>query len=298
MSLTRKFMESWWGNVGKMDQKRIDSQTPPPGITEIIDIPYMKDGTKPHLLDIYYPEGATEKLPVIIDIHGGGWMYGYKEINKYFNMKLAEKGFLVASLNYRLAGDFIFKDQIADLFAAFGWLSENLKNYPADTDNIFLAGDSAGGHFTCVCTALNEDENMRSDFGVAPTGIKFRAAAAICPAVDLVGMKAMGHIMLPILLGKNPRENKLIRYMDVAQFASDKMPPFYLVTASGDMMRKQTHTLERILNSHGVECRLHDFDDRYNGKKLSHVFNVIDPFGEPGDRANTEICNFFKAHIK
>lgn len=297
MGITRKIMEAWWDKVGVMDQKRIDSQTPPSGITTILDIPYIDDGTKPHLLDIYYPEETVEPLPVIIDIHGGGWMYGYKEINKYFNMKLAEKGFLVVSLNYRLAGDYLISDQVHDLFAAFNWLSENLKNYPADMNNIFLAGDSAGGHLTCLSTAVNEDEQMQRDFGVASPGIKFRAAAAICPAVDTAKIKGMGAIMMPIVLGKKPKQSKFYKYMNVSQFASEKMPPFYLVTAEGDMMRKQTYMLEQILKSNGVECGLHDFDDRPNGKKLGHVFNVIDPFNAPGDKANTEICDFFKSKM-
>lgn len=297
MSVTRKIMDFWWGKVGVMDQKRIDSQTKPEGVTEILDIPYLPDGTKPHLLDIYYPEGTTEPLPVIIDIHGGGWMYGYKEINKYFNMMLAKKGFLVASLNYRLAGDYLLNEQVQDLFAAFKWLGDNLKNYPADMNNIFLTGDSAGGHFTCLSTAVNEDEQMRKDFGVEPTGIKFRAAAAICPAVDATAIKGMGAMMMPIMLGKNPKQSKFYKYMNTAKFASAKMPPFYLVTASGDMMRKQTHLLESILKSHGVECKLHDFDDLVDGKKLQHVFNVTNPFNECGDRANTEICDFFKSKM-
>lgn len=44
------------------------------------DIPYISDGNKYHLLDIYYPENAAEKLPVIIDIHGGGLMYAEKRL--------------------------------------------------------------------------------------------------------------------------------------------------------------------------------------------------------------------------
>ena len=186
MYILKPILEKNWENTGKMDAKRIASQTEPEGFVKILDIPYIDDGEKGHLLDIYYPEGTTEKLPVIIDIHGGGWMYGYKEINKNFCLKLSEKGFLVASINYRLAGDVLFDDQIRDIFSALKWLNENLKDYPADMDNIFLAGDSAGGHFSCVTTAVNLNEDMQKDFGVSYCGFDFNAVAAICPAVDLL----------------------------------------------------------------------------------------------------------------
>ena len=97
MDIFKPVLLKFWSITEKMDEKRIASQTPIGGITQITDIPYMNDSMKEHLLDIYYPESATGKLPVIIDIHGGGWLYGYKEINKYYCLKLAEKGFLTSS---------------------------------------------------------------------------------------------------------------------------------------------------------------------------------------------------------
>ncbi len=289
-----------WENTERMDAKRIASQTEPDTCEQILDIPYIDDGERAHLLDIYYPKGTTAKLPVIIDIHGGGWMYGYKEINKNFCLKLAEKGFLVASINYRLAGgETRFDHQIKDIFSALKWLGENLKNYPADTNNIFLAGDSAGGHFSCVTTAVNMSEDMQKDFDVEYCGFDFKAVAAICPAIDLLSPNFIMNINVPVLLGEKYKQSPLKKYLDVAQIISKDFPPFYVNTAKNDFLKKQCYKLRDLLSENRIEYCFHDFSEEiYNPSELTHVFNVVNPFSVQGDLSNTEIAEFFKRYIK
>ncbi len=298
MYILKPILEMNWKNTEKSDAKRIASQTEPEGLEQILDIPYIDDGEKGHLLDIYYPQGTTEKLPVIIDIHGGGWMYGYKEINKYFCLKLAQKGFLVASINYRLAGDVLFEDQIRDIFSALKWLGENLKDYPADMNNIFLAGDSAGGHFACVTTAVNLNSEMQRDFCVDYIGYDFNAVAAICPAVDLLSPNFLMNVNIPVLLGEKSRKSKYRKYLDVKEIASSEYPPFYILTASGDFLRAQAYKLKKLFDEIGVEYRFRDFTDKLDGKSLTHVFNVVNPFSKYGNEANEEITEFFKSRMK
>ncbi len=286
-----------WENTAKMDAKRIASQTEPNTCEQVLDIAYIDDGEKGHLLDIYYPKGTTEKLPVVIDIHGGGWMYGYKEINKNFCLKVSEKGFLVASINYRLAGDVLFEDQIRDIFAALKWLSENLNDYPADLTNVFLMGDSAGGHFSCVTTAVNLNEDMQKDFGVTYCGLNFKAVAAICPAIDLLSPNFIMNINVPILLGKKHKKSPLRKYLNVAQIISADFPPFYVNTATNDFLKNQCYKFKDLLESHKIEYKFHDFNEKEDGKYLTHVFNVVNPFSPAGDLANTEIAEFFKSKM-
>ncbi len=297
MYILKPILDKNWENTAKMDAIRIASQTEPAGLVKLLDIPYIADGDRAHLLDIYYPEGTTEKLPVIIDIHGGGWMYGYKEINKNFCLKLAEKGFLVASINYRLAGDVLFDEQIRDIFTALTWLSENLKEYPADLENVFLAGDSAGGHFACVTAAVNLNEEMQRDFGVSHCGLSFNAVAAICPAVDLISPNIVMNITVPLLISGKEHKAKYKKYLNVSNIISSDFPPFYVNTATNDFLKKQCYKLKRLLEEYKIDYMFHDFKEKYDGKYLTHVFNVVDPFTVAGDQANTEIAEFFKARM-
>lgn len=55
------------------------------------------------MLDVYRPKSVEGALPVIVDIHGGGWYYGDKELNKYYCMSLVKYGFAVVNVSYRLA---------------------------------------------------------------------------------------------------------------------------------------------------------------------------------------------------
>lgn len=296
MDILAPIMKLFWKNTERMDAKRIASQKPTPGITQVCDLHYIDDTQRAHLLDIYYPENTKEKLPVIIDIHGGGWMYGYKEINKYYCLKLASKGFLVASVNYRLVDDVLFPDQVRDVFAALGWLSENLAAYPADCENVFLTGDSAGGHLACVTSAVCLDRALQQELAVTPPEFSFNAVCVVSPAVNLYS-NPITRLMPKIMLGEKT-DPVFGKYLDVGQIASSGLPPFYIITSSGDFIRSQSYELKKILDRLGVDNTLSDYVVLLNGKKLQHVFSVTDPYSGPGERAVTEACDFFRSHIR
>ena len=296
--LVVKIMQLFWKSCDASDKKKHAEQTPPDNVVKVKDIPYLDSGNKYHQLDVFYPQGeiSAEGLPVIIDIHGGGWMYGYKEINKYYCLKLASKGFLVASINYRLVDDVLFPDQIKDIFSALGRLSDILAAYPADLENVFLTGDSAGGHLSCVTSAVCLDKALQSELGVTPPAFSFGAVAVVSPAVNLYS-HPMTNLMPRILLGS--KENKVFeKYMDFGRIASSGLPPYYIITSSGDFIRKQSYELKAILDKIGVPNHLSDYVVLLNGKKLQHVFSVTDPYSAPGERAVTEVTDFFRSNIR
>lgn len=152
------------------DHPRIERWHDPEGVDAIEDIPYLPDGgydtaagqVRGHLLDIYLPHEAAVRMskvtPVYVDIHGGGFCYGYKELNRNFNTHLAAQGFAVVSLNYRPAPQTDLKGQLADIQAALCWLKAHLDDYPVDPNAVFVTGDSAGGALALLTLAIENGE--------------------------------------------------------------------------------------------------------------------------------------------
>lgn len=297
MNIMKPFFKLMWSQTDKADKRRIASQTPPDDVEAICDIPYIEDNNKYHLLDIYYPKGNKDKLPVIIDIHGGGWWYGTKEINKNYCMVLAERGFVVVNINYRLVDDVILVEQLRDIFSALRWVDENIEKYNGDRENIFLTGDSAGGQMCLLTAQFNTSDKEKKKLCLENNAINFKAAAVTSPAVDLVSPNITMNANLTSLLGTYKHKSSQYFYlMDFENVATKDFPPLYIVTSSGDFLRGQSHKLDKILKNLNVEHRLRDFTEKYNGKKLGHVFSVIDPFIPPSAKVINELTGFFKSH--
>lgn len=293
MNIYKPLIRLYWNFISVLDKKRIAAQTPDGGVVEVANLPYNSDCSAEHMLDIYYPENTTQPLPVIIDIHGGGWVYGCKEINRNFCLKLAKEGFLVASINYRLVGKHRIHHQLEDVFAALCWLENNLEPYPADLNQVFLLGDSAGAQLACLSAAVMADEKLQDDFNAKIPSFKISAIGAISPAVNLLCRNFLLYVNLPSLLGKKHKHSRYYKYMNFASAASGSLPPFYIVTSAGDFLNKQSYMLTDILKSHNIPYKFHDYDKAHGGKKLPHVFAVADPFSQQAGEVIRELSEFF-----
>ena len=94
------------------------------GVSVIRDVPYLKDGNRAHLLDIYCPITYEDEIPVIVYIHGGGFESGSKDLTRHFCMKLSNYGFLVFSLEYRLCPETNVYGQLQDIAAALHYVDK------------------------------------------------------------------------------------------------------------------------------------------------------------------------------
>jgi acetyl esterase/lipase len=119
----------------------------PPGAKVMKDIPYVADGHERQKLDLYIPPGASN-APLVVWIHGGGWQNGGKDRTPA--LPLLEKGFAVASINYRLSSHAVFPAQIEDCKAAVRWLRAHAKKHHIDPERIGVWGASAGGHLVAL----------------------------------------------------------------------------------------------------------------------------------------------------
>lgn len=143
-------------------QKKKNSQKLPDHIKKIADIEFAKVGDKSLQLDLYLPKNLNEKVPVIMWVHGGGWLKGSRAKAK--GLWLVEHGYAIASVSYRLTTEAIWPAQINDLRSAVRYLRGNAEKYNIDGTKIAAWGASAGGHLVAVLGTqdLPKDEKVSS----------------------------------------------------------------------------------------------------------------------------------------
>lgn len=289
----------FWKNTERMDNARIKTLTMPEGVYESNDHQYIDDGNVYHQIDVYYPEGTTEKLPVVIDIHGGGWMYGDKELNKPYCLTIASKGNVVFNMSYRLCPDVTADEQLRDIAKALQWVKANLDNYPCDKNNICLTGDSAGGMLACFTSMLSVSEKMRDIYDVEDFGLSFNAVCLTSPVAYMDDGSVMSFYTKHMLGGNKYKSKKWANYVNADQLLTlGKMPPTMFVTSSGDTLALgQTLKAAKAYQENGIEVKLLNYG-KYEGKALPHVFAVIYPDRQPGNGNIDEMLSFFKQYSK
>lgn len=292
-----KMMEMIWYFCADGDAKKHEEQTPP-DTQAIKNIPYIDDGNLYHNLDVFYPNTLNpgDKLPVIIDIHGGGWMYGSKDLNEYYCRALADRGFVVFSISYRLVPDVTVKEQLQDVMQALKWISENKSKYPCTNDTM-LTGDSAGGMLASYSAVLLQSPEMREAFGTVSADLDISALLLTSP-VPFMKEGAIS-VYTKLCWGEDYKKKDTYNYMnldEIIDYAPD-FPPTYLITSSGDSLaRSQTLKTAELLKSKGIKAELKDYE-KYNGKSLQHVYSVLFPFDEPGSEMIDGAVEFYKEII-
>lgn len=273
------------------DNKRDSGYSIPENVEVIRDIAYGPHG-RLNLLDVCRPRGAAEKLPVIIDIHGGGFFYGDKERYSFYCADIAKRGFAVINFNYRLAPESRFPKQLEDIDAAVRWTLENGDKYGYDTDNLFLAGDSAGAQLLMTYLSLAGDADYARKVGITPPeGFKPRGAALNC---GLYEMSALDDTYLKRLtinyvgLFYRFKMSKL----DATAHINEKFPNTYLMTSNGDFLKSSGIKMDKLLTERGVPHVFKIYGDE-DKTDLQHVFHV-DIGKEAAILCNDEECAFFR----
>ncbi len=136
----------------------------PPGTVHYDNIPYANDTLKKHLLDVYVPPTGKSSYPIVVWIHGGAWMSNDKYADMgYMKNTLREfidKGYAVASIDYRWSTMAIFPAQIQDCNQALEFLFQNADKYKLDKNRMALIGFSAGGHLVNL-VGLSNNNNVK-----------------------------------------------------------------------------------------------------------------------------------------
>jgi acetyl esterase/lipase len=141
------------GQIKLIDAKNISL---PDNVEEVLDIEYGTGGERKLQLDLYLPKDRKKATPAIIFIHGGAWKSGKRSDMKFYCIKFAEKGYVTATVTYRLMDEACFPAAVHDVKCAVRWLRANAAKYQVDPKHIAVSGNSAGGHLSMMIGYSND----------------------------------------------------------------------------------------------------------------------------------------------
>ncbi len=246
--------------------------TLPAGIKMEKDISYIPDGDEAQKLDLYLPEKAADKpLPLIVHIHGGGWMGGSKFPCPMMGM--VAKGYAVASVEYRFSQKAKFPAQIQDCQAAIRWLRAHAQQYHFDTEHVGVVGGSAGGHLSSLVGTAggknafpkiggNEEQSDRVQavcdiFGPADFG------SVVKQAEEDKNVKNIFEFNTPkdpysSLIGTKLDDKEKTDAVSPVHYVSKDNPPFLILHGTHDTLVPYAQSVEfaAALKAQGVEAWL------------------------------------------
>ncbi|WP_156123656.1 alpha/beta hydrolase [Flavihumibacter sp. ZG627] len=229
------------------------------------NIPYNNNNLPKHLLDIYLPPNAKGKLPLVIFVHGGGWLVNDKYADMgYMRKTVAEivnSGFALASIDYRFASDAIFPAQIQDCNRAVSFLVDNADKYGIDKNRIAVMGFSAGGHLASLM-GLSKNNNIEAFFMPGTNrSFTFKAVVDFYGPAELILFPGSDDPKSPesILIGATPLSRPdLAKAASPVTYADKNDPPFLIIHGEKDdmVLPKHSQLLSSWLTVAGVQNEL------------------------------------------
>jgi acetyl esterase/lipase len=221
-------------------------QSKHPDVKRIADIAYTDpfpakiSKSRRNLLDIYTPRSAGEKLPVLFQIHGGGWVIGEKEQQGQPLMNyLSSHGWVCVAPNYPLSPKATWPEHLIAVKRALAWTREHIAEYGGDPDFIAVSGGSAGGHLAAMVALTANDERYQPGFEAMDTTVQacvpFYGAYDLANVLDTKpGEREFQHFLSKTIFKSRDKDNA--RSASPLTLARADAPPFFVIHGAHDTL--------------------------------------------------------------
>ncbi len=209
------------------------------------NIVFGRAGGRPLRLDVHEPATAPvldERRPALIQVHGGGWVVGFKDRQGQLLMKrLAKRGWVCFNVDYRLSPMATFPDHLVDVKHAIAWVREHADEYGIDPDFIAVTGGSAGGHLTALAALTGNEPQYQPGFEEADTSVQ--AAVPFYGVYDFTNRnrvlpeEAVRLFLAPVVMKCDPDEAPE-RYEAASPLDQVRAsaPPFFVIHGDLDLL--------------------------------------------------------------
>jgi acetyl esterase/lipase len=216
-----------------------------PDVKWIRDLPYVEGGHVQQRLDVLVPTAPVSgPRPVLLNIHGGGWVIGNKGTEAMpLLMHMARCGWLVVDADYRLSPGVRMPEHLIDVKRAIAWTRAHAPEYGGDPDFIVLVGGSVGGHLISLAALTAHQPQWQPGFEQADTRVQ--AVVPCYGKFDLLEQvrpdpRFMAFLTEKVMPGPRAVHDELWRAMDPASQMADPQapprPPFFVLHGTHDVL--------------------------------------------------------------
>lgn len=226
-----------------------------------LDAIYSNANIIQNRVDIYYPKETAQPVPVVLNIHGGGWNHGEKEsqtdFNFYFENKMA-----VVNMEYRMTPHAKAPAAIEDVRCALHYIANNAERLNIDPQKIIVSGTSAGAHLALTAGYLGKSSSFDN---CTFTASDFTIAAVIDNYGPADLLQFMHYKSLQAWLGVKASDKDFVKSISPVHLINENTPPTYIIHGDADPIVEfqQSVLLEKTLKSAGIK---HFFRTVPNGK--------------------------------
>jgi len=279
--------------VKKMDKKRNAQIPEPSGVIAWRNKRYARGWGKWRKLDVFRPSSVSGSLPLVVVVHGGGWIYGDKEIYHLYAKDLARRGFAVISFNYVRAPEKKFPDQLESIDKVLLWAKDHAAEYSFDLHHVFLVGDSAGAQlsvqYAIALTNPDYGKLFKMSYPLPLTGLGLNCGVYGDLGHGLKEEEMLWKYYLKKKMDGDPRRILL-------KNLTPSFPPCYVLTAEKDFVKECNQPFLAVLDEKKIPYVFKEYTSK-EGNKLQHVFHVTIN-EEHAILANDEECAYLKKLMK
>ena len=251
------------------------------------------------LMDVYLPSATKPRpLPVAVHVHGGGWVSGSRSTGERFAAlkdELLDRGYMVASLDYRLAPADKYPAQIQDVKCAIRHLRARASRYGLDADRIGAWGGSAGGQLVALLGTADASAGFDDAGGFPAFSSEVQAVAAISAITDFTATgELFDDYSRAFQTWPDPTSPEMIEASPVTHVSAGDSPFFFLVGDEDALVSPvQSERMDQRLRQAGVESSL---------LRVLHADHDLNPTSEPTDPSQaaivSRIADFFDGHLR
>jgi acetyl esterase/lipase len=223
---------------------------------------YLTAGGWDGKLDLYLPRRARAVVPVVLNLHGGGWVSGNKDEIALDVLPYLALGFAVANVDYRLAQQAPAPAAVQDCRCALRWVIRHAPQYGLDAGRIVMVGSSAGAHLALLTALAPASAGFD---GLCPGDEPLRVAAVVSffGVADVAALLAPGKSrdFAAGWIGDRPDRDRVARWVSPLTYVKKGMPKVAVLSVHGDadpvVPYEQAQRLHSALDAAGAPNRLY-----------------------------------------